>query len=60
VDQIGKGQSAFLSFDLWLFGLCILMKITKIKQKGMTFDYDFGYYFPLSLPSLKERIREGE
>ena len=26
-----------------------------MKQKGMTFDYDFGYYFPLFSSLLKKR-----
>ena len=32
-----------------------------IEQKGMTFDHDFGYSFPLSSSLLKkERRRKGE
>jgi hypothetical protein len=32
----------------------------KIEQKGMTFDHNFGYSFPFSLPSLKKRDEEKE
>ena len=31
-----------------------------IEQKGMTFDYNFGYYFPLFSSFLKKEGRENE
>ena len=31
-----------------------------IEQKGMTFDHDFGYYFPLFTSLLKKEEREKE
>ena len=33
-------------------------KLDMIEQKGMTFDHDFGYFFPFSLPPYKKRKRE--
>ena len=31
-----------------------------MEQKGMTFDHDFGYYFPLFSSLLKKREEEKE
>ena len=39
----------------------ILQCLYMIEQKGMTFNHDFGYSFPLSLPSKKrEEEKENE
>ena len=35
-------------------------KESMIEQKGMTFDHDFGYYFPLFFSLLKKREEENE
>ena len=37
-----------------------MLKHEKIKQKGVTFDHDFGYFFTLLSSLLKKREEEKE
>ena len=49
---------AKLSAILKYIQIVQLNLVKKIEQKGMTFDHDFGYSFPLSFSLLKKEGRE--